>query len=91
MLVVTRLSDVVSRCDSNSNLEIIMKAALIGLAVFVLAMFALSSWSSNKTTEAQQTMQVVTLPNGVRIYEVSFNGTTYVVVEKHSGLGICKK
>jgi len=65
--------------------------AIAGVSLFVLGMFALSSWSSNMTTEAHQTMGVVKLPNGNRMYEVTHNGTTYVVIEKHSGLGITKK
>jgi hypothetical protein len=68
-----------------------MKAALIGIAVFVMAMFVLSNWSSNKTTEANQEMGVHKLPNGHRIYEVSYSGSTYIVIERHNGIGICKK
>jgi uncharacterized protein (DUF885 family) len=65
--------------------------ALIGVALFVGAMYTLSNWSSNITTEAQREMGVSKLPNGNRIYEVTYNGTTYVVVERHNGIGICKK
>ena len=36
-------------------------------------------------------MNIHELPNGNRIYEVRYNGTTYVVVERHNGIGICKK
>ena len=36
-------------------------------------------------------MNIHHLPNGNRIYEVNYNGTTYVVVERHNGIGICKK
>jgi hypothetical protein len=68
-----------------------MKVGLIGVAVFVAAMFALSSWSSNKTAEANQEMGVSILPSGVRIYEVTYDGATYVVVEKGRALGITKK
>jgi len=68
-----------------------MKIVIIGAAVFLVAMFALSSWSSNKTAEANKEMDVSRLPNGVRIYEVTHEGVTYVVVEKTRALGITKK
>ena len=68
-----------------------MKIAITLAAAIILGLFALTSWSSNKTIEAQKEMGVNRLPNGVRIYEVTFDGIEYVVVEKHSGLGICKK
>ena len=68
-----------------------MKVALIGVLLFLAAMYALTSWSSNKTEEANQEMGVSRLPNGVRIYEVTHDGVTYVVVEKPRALGITKK
>ena len=34
---------------------------------------------------------ITRLPTGQRVYEVKYNGATYVVVETHRGIGICKK
>ena len=34
---------------------------------------------------------ITRLPTGQRVYEVKYNGATYVVVETHRGIGICQK
>ena len=48
--------------------------------------------SENKAYKGvTEQMNIDMLPNGNRIYEVRYNGTTYVVVERHNGIGICKK
>ena len=31
------------------------------------------------------------LPTGQRVFEVQHDGVTYLVIEKHNGIGICKK
>ena len=31
------------------------------------------------------------LPTGQHVFEVQHDGITYLVIEKHNGIGICKK
>ena len=82
----------ISRCSQSSTKQIeFMKIAITLAAALILGLFALTSWSSNKTVEAHEEMGVSRLPNGVRIYEVTHDGIEYIIVEKHSGLGICRK
>ena len=66
-----------------------------GWLIVAVIVFGPLTWlmasSSARAKQVTQEMGVVKLPNGSRIYEVNHNGTTYVVVEKHNGIGICKK
>jgi hypothetical protein len=82
----------ISRYSQSNTKQIeFMKIAITLTAAIILGLFALTSWSNNKTIEAQKEMGVGRLPNGVRIYEVTRDGIEYIIVEKHSGLGICRK
>ena len=63
---------------------------VIGILIIAPLIYVLVA-SSSHAKEVTQEMDINKLPNGTRIYEVNHNGTTYVVVEKHNGLGICKK
>ena len=62
------------------------------LAVIIIApLIWLLNSSKAHSKQLTEQMNIHELPNGNRIYEVRYNGTTYVVVERHNGIGICKK
>ena len=62
------------------------------IAIVVLGPLTWLMASERKAYEGvTEQMNIHHLPNGNRIYEVNYNGTTYVVVERHNGIGICKK
>jgi ABC-type glycerol-3-phosphate transport system permease component len=64
----------------------------LSIAICILAplVWVVAS-SSTHAKEVTREMNINKLPNGTRVYEVYHNGTTYVVVENHKGVGICKK
>ena len=66
-----------------------------GWLIVAIVVFGPLTWlmasSSARAKQLTEEMNVNKLPNGTRVYEVYHNGTTYVVVENHKGVGICKK
>ena len=68
-----------------------MKYLIIGAIVFVVGSIGLGSCSGKRLTEIRSEMGVVVLPNGNRMYEVEFDNIEYVIIERHNGIGICKK
>ena len=62
------------------------------LAVIIIAPLTwLLNSSKAHSKQLTEQMNIHGLPNGNRIYEVHYDGITYVVVERHNGIGICKK
>ena len=54
-----------------------------------LTYFVLSA--SSHAEAVTQEMDIDTMPNGSRIFEIQRDGVTYIVVQCHRGIGICKK
>ena len=62
------------------------------IAIVVIGPLTWLMASENKAYKGvTEQMNIDMLPNGNRIYEVQHNGSVYVVVERHNGIGICKK
>ena len=66
-----------------------------GWLIVTIMVFGPLTWltasASAHGKQVADEMSINKLPNGTRVYEVHHNGSTYVVVEKHNGIGICKK
>ena len=59
-------------------------------ASFVVAIGALAVWGA-PDENFDEKHNITRLPTGQRVYEVKYNGASYVVVETHRGIGICQK
>ena len=60
-------------------------------AVIIIPLASLVSCAGKAVAETRQEMGIEVMPNGSRIFEVERDGVTYIVVECHNGIGICKK
>ena len=66
-----------------------------GWLIVIIIVFGPLTWlvadASAAAKRVTKEMDINKLPNGTRVYEVRHNGSTYVVVENHKGVGICPK
>lgn len=61
------------------------------MAVALLAAIAIIGYVGSPSKGFDKEHGITRLPTGQRVYEVQYGGATYVVVETHSGIGICQK
>lgn len=65
--------------------------AWVLIAAIITTLASLVSCAGNAVAETRQEMGIEVMPNGSRIFEVERDGVTYIVVQCHNGIGICKK
>ena len=61
------------------------------MAAALLVAIAVIAYVGSPSKGFDKEHGITRLPTGQRVYEVQYHGSTYVVVETHRGIGICKK
>ena len=63
----------------------------VAIAAIIITLGSIVSCTQQRAKEISQEMGSEVMPNGNRIFEIERDGVTYIVVQCHQGVGICKK